>query len=704
MNGITKKTVTSGGVVDNQVDSECDVCCEKYDNKSRAKVVCEHGDCLYESCKTCVRTYLCGTTSDANCMECNKVWSDKFLVENLNASFVRKEYKAHRKELLLQQQLSRLPETMAAVEIRKEVNKNEEQIRTLKKLSVEMNTVIDDLKGKSKSNKSDLINFQYSPIDILSQNGVNLPNNSEHQSIIRAYIRHLQISEDLKKNPAQSVKAINDTNTNIKLLEKQYKNLTGNKIPSLEPYFEKERLYITHQKELDKQLSDAIAEKRTMLDNCTALNHDIQIVLNGGITKGDVTKKETKKFIMPCPKSDCRGYLSTHYKCEMCEFHTCAKCFELIGESKSDPHECKQENIDSAEYIRKQSKPCPCCGTRISKIDGCDQMWCTQCHKAFSWNTGKLVTGVIHNPHFYQFLRENGGGIAPRNPGDVVCGGLCDSIRLGHVLREKKKSSVYTTKITDTLLVIHRELNHVIHGVVVRARESVRDNENCLNERIKYIMNEITQEKLATLVMNKDTNRKKSVDILHIYELFVQVGIDMFRAILESTKMSKDFEQEVMERVGEFHKLIDYCNVQFKEISITYGMSVPVIDANSRVSTTKYNVNGNISSQIVQRDEKRKIQKEIEDKMRIFRQNQMSIFETMRQDYEITRTELLYLMASKTTQEEKRIVNSSLHKNEKEILIKRTEMYKIHKDEYDIELLKLKKEYETKSKSVVSVS
>lgn len=187
------------------------VCCEKYDKQSHTKVVCEHGDCLYESCKTCVRTYLCGTTSDANCMECNKVWSDKFLVENLNASFVRKEYKTHRKELLLQQQLSRLPETMAAVEIHKEVTKIEGQIRVLKKLAVEMNPVIADLKEKSNKIKNDLFNYQYFPIDILSHNEINLQNSSEHQSLVRHYIRNLKnlkISEGLKEKPAHLVNSI----------------------------------------------------------------------------------------------------------------------------------------------------------------------------------------------------------------------------------------------------------------------------------------------------------------------------------------------------------------------------------------------------------------------------------------------------------------------------------------------------------------
>jgi hypothetical protein len=61
-------------------------------------------------------------------------------------------------------------------------------------------------------------------------------------------------------------------------------------------------------------------------------------------------------------------------------------------------------------------------------------------------------------------------------------------------------------------------------------------------------------------------------------------------------------------------------------------------------------------------------------------------------------------MASKPTQEEKKSVSDSLHKYEKEMNEKRMKMVESNNADYDRELLKLKKEYETKYNIVLSVS
>ena len=55
-------------------------------------------------------------------------------------------------------------------------------------------------------------------------------------------------------------------------------------------------------------------------------------------------------------------------------------------------------------------------------------MWCTQCHVAFSWRTGEIDHGNIHNPHALAWKRKNGN--LGRNLRDVPCGGLPNNHRL----------------------------------------------------------------------------------------------------------------------------------------------------------------------------------------------------------------------------------------------------------------------------------
>jgi hypothetical protein len=48
------------------------------------------------------------------------------------------------------------------------------------------------------------------------------------------------------------------------------------------------------------------------------------------------------------------------------------------------------------------------------------------------------------------------------------------------------------------------------------------------------------------------------------------------------------YEQECLDRVEEFHKLREYCNKQFKTISLTYNQTAPYVNKSWNISSKKY--------------------------------------------------------------------------------------------------------------------
>lgn len=537
--------------------NECAVCCETFDDSSCVPVKCEHsGVCEYEACNTCIKTYLVGISTDPNCMHCNKAWSDKFLLAQLGATFMKGDYITHRRELLVQQQLARLPETMAAAETYKRA----------KVLTDQYTLLIAEHKVAGKQLTA------------------------QHQTKRDLSYEHNRVAIDVDATAYEKICDV----------------------------------YNTKYREISAEIQQTIDTRALLNQNIRRLRHDIAVVQNGGHAVTEEKKEETRKFIMPCPNTDCRGYLSSHYKCELCDYQTCAKCFELIGLTKelTEEHVCKPENVESAEYIRKQSKPCPCCGTRISKIDGCDQMWCTQCHKAFSWNTGRIVTGTIHNPHFYQYQREHGGGTAPRNPGDVVCGGLPGIRELADKMTAAGMPNSYQP-LFDKVMLVHRLQVHFTHLSVDPLRLLLQTEQDYEKERVQYIVQELNREELARKVFKKDKSRKINIAVLHICELFIAVAVDMFQKIMVSAKQGIDFADELEAHLLEYDTLRQYCNEHFKEISILYGVCVPDLKANWSTDTTKYNAKGLTDNYIIKREAQRKVKKDERERVMQIRLNQL---------------------------------------------------------------------------------
>lgn len=394
--------------------------------------------------------------------------------------------------------------------------------------------------------------------------------------------------------------------------------------PIIESLLEDESLIFERKLKLRKEMNkkqDIIREEyhkkmksisNEYADNFQEMRVDIQRIQDRvSILKSEcgIVNKEKNKFIMPCQRNDCQGFLSTGYKCGLCSQYTCSKCLEVLGDSKDVEHVCNEDTIKTAELIKTTTKPCPDCGQRIHKTSGCNQMWCIDCKCAFDWVTGKKENGTIHNPHYFQFLRNNTNGAIPRQPGDDPCADYgpylndCNTMILEHIL-DKDEELPTNDKIKyeicvwgDILFNIIQLIHHIQH-VDMRQTITWRDRcENTREELVHFITKEINDTLFKCNLEEKDKKRQKYNDYLYIYDLIVNVGKDIVKGIFKKltnndmfmsraelkkyfkdNNYTNDYIHSIYKEVRfELKRFIQYCNEQFQIVSVSHNCNVPQI-------------------------------------------------------------------------------------------------------------------------------
>ena len=231
-------------------------------------------------------------------------------------------------------------------------------------------------------------------------------------------------------------------------------------------------------------------------------------------------------FLLGCSWSDCRGYLNEDYSCKLCQRKTCRKCLS----PEDDSHQCSPDALATAALLRKETKPCPGCGEGIQKTDGCDQMWCLSCHTAFSWRTGEIERGVIHNPEYYRWQREHGGQL-PRQPGDEGCGGPVSIRRLIEATGVSMRRNSWPKELLE-LSNAHQLIQH-IHAVELRtARTAVRDSQDTMGVRVDYLKGSLDDKEASDLVEKADRLRQRHGKAVNAWQLVSGVGQDLLRGLL----------------------------------------------------------------------------------------------------------------------------------------------------------------------------
>ena len=220
------------------------------------------------------------------------------------------------------------------------------------------------------------------------------------------------------------------------------------------------------------------------------------------LEKSNLRKPTNKiKYISnyQCPSPNCHGFLDVNFKCGLCDQETCKKCYVLLDSTNPDEiHECEEEQIETFKKIKEESKTCPSCGEFISKISGCDQMFCVKCGTAFSWKTGQIEKGIIHNPHAHTFFQNNPelADIYRNNVNGDQCRNPIPPL---HLLTEKMPSN-YKIRIQK------------IHRIVAEFRQYYR------NQYVRKIDSTITNNMNKDYryeFLNKNIDEKRFKQVIH---------------------------------------------------------------------------------------------------------------------------------------------------------------------------------------------
>jgi len=475
------------GKEDVDENTECDICCMKFNNSSRAKIKCNK--CEEITCKTCTRTYLLGSIKDAHCMSCQNQWGVGFLVDNLNKSFVNRDFENHRKNVLFDREKARFPDTMYLVENIKKKHK-------YAKLCSEV--YVKEAEYRHIENRIFVINL----------------------------------------NGRSIIDAVNEERDALKLIEVELNELKNRR---------------------------------------NAMKLELQ--------DEGIVKKRQIRFIHACPAENCKGFLSTAWKCGLCEQWTCSKCFELKGNKKDDPdnpHECKEENLQSAELIKQETKNCPKCAVPIYKVSGCDQMYCTKCHIAFSWRTGEIETGVIHNPHFFEYQRilqkkhtENLAIEMEEYAERDLCGPCADNnmpnwwLYRG-IIEQSLKDGLIKRRHYDWAYELYRTVNHIDQTIMRDMRyncNNLRDNSQL---RAMYLIDAITKDEFVNKLIQNEKKFKKQMACLQIYDLLITIIRECVNRIAsEKTCIA------IIESRKHLEKLLTYVCVELARTSYIYNQYVP---------------------------------------------------------------------------------------------------------------------------------
>ena len=493
--------------------NQCPICFSDYTGKTRKKITCQF--CPASACVSCLQINILGINAEPACYDCKREWNTDFINDTFGVTFRTKTLRIHRRKMLKEREQALLPSMQVFVAMKRRIAEMSSAIQLLNPIFTKHCQKYNEIRCLRDINRDIIV-----PLNVKKEK---TPLSAEEQATLTL------AEENFKKFSAE---------------------FEAYQLDTYAPFS-------TKYHKMNRNYNLLVYRYRTGAQ--------------------EENKKERRQFIMRCPAADCRGFLSTAYKCGTCSKKTCSECTEIMEEDMK--HTCKPESVESTKAIKKETRPCPKCAAPIYKIDGCDQMWCTNgdCNTAFSWTTGQIVTGRVHNPHYYEWIRRTGGGAAPREIGDIPCGGIPAFQQFSQPFYSKY--TLITGKNRSAIFDIHRHAVEIEEALPAYPQQPPALMNKEVN--VMYLMNDITEEGWVRLLEHAYTKFQRRLHIGQILHTLVTATADILRNV--HMRMSESgYNREIPawienEVLPTLEALRSYTNDTFQKLGKANRCAVPQI-------------------------------------------------------------------------------------------------------------------------------
>ena len=243
-------------------------------------------------------------------------------------------------------------------------------------------------------------------------------------------------------------------------------------------------------------------------------------------------KQKMPKFRIPCIEPNCRGFMEdftdTTLRCGICVSQLCSKCHER---SETD-HQCQPELIQTISLLHKETKRCPSCYVPIFKINGCDQMWCTACHITFDWKTGERVRGIIHNPHYHEYMEKQGHATVHLEVSYQRFDFL-DTDQIVTALSEQNCPEL----VIYQLIEVYRYMVHYFEIDLQRLPTRFDEAVN-LDLRIRYLRHHLSEDDFKMKLQRRQKDIEKKIEYRDIGETYVEIMNELFISFMHNRNIA----------------------------------------------------------------------------------------------------------------------------------------------------------------------